>query len=155
MTTTPHSRKSGHATGMAGEFFVMEQLFRLGHQPALTLGNTKHIDILVQTKTGTILTVNVKAVRGKGKWPVGKEGLAGEPNLVFVFLLYEDFENPALPPNAWIMSAKDVETRKRPWIGGSSAVFYHEPNYRPKDLDTFKAPDGWKIFGTQSGKEIV
>ena len=27
----------GHMTGMAGEFAVMEKLFRLGHQPSLTL----------------------------------------------------------------------------------------------------------------------
>ena len=147
METPPNGGNSGHATGMAGEFFVMEQLFRLGHQPALTLGNAKSIDILVQTKQGNLLSVSVKAVRGHGKWPVGKQNLSNRADLVFVFLLYNDFENPAICPDAWIMSAKDVEQRKRPWIDGNSALYYHEPNLEPKDLNTFKAPDGWKIFG--------
>ena len=68
-------RKSGHATGMAGEFFVMERLFRLGHEPALTLGNAKSIDVIVRTKSGNLKTVSVKALRGGGKWPVDKDDI--------------------------------------------------------------------------------
>jgi hypothetical protein len=41
-------RNSGHATGMGGEFLVMERLFRLGHEPALTLGDAKSSDIIVR-----------------------------------------------------------------------------------------------------------
>jgi hypothetical protein len=32
---------------MAGEFFVMERLFRQDHEPALTLGNAKSIDFVL------------------------------------------------------------------------------------------------------------
>jgi len=63
-------RGDGHATGMAGEFFVMEQLFRRGHLPALTLGNAKTVDIFVKTTNGTY-QVSVKSIRGGGKWGVG------------------------------------------------------------------------------------
>jgi hypothetical protein len=62
-------RKSTHETGMAGEFFVMEQLFRLHHEPALTLGNAKNIDIIVRTQSGVLkvsaqLTPSLTAVNG-------------------------------------------------------------------------------------------
>ena len=33
--------QKGHTTGLAGEFHVLELLLRLGHEPALTLGNAK------------------------------------------------------------------------------------------------------------------
>ena len=70
MTPASSTRRDGHATGMAGEFFVMEKLFRLGHEPALTLGNAKSIDVLVRRSDGTLREVSVKAIRGGGRWGV-------------------------------------------------------------------------------------
>jgi hypothetical protein len=80
------SRAYGNSTAMAGEFFVMETLYRLGYQPSLTLGNAKSIDILVETHTKRLFEVSVKAVRGGGKWGVGTENLARRKNLIFVLL---------------------------------------------------------------------
>lgn len=133
-------RKSGHATGMAGEFYVMERLFRLGHQPALTLGNAKNIDIIVSTKSGMLKTVSVKAVQGGGKWPVGKRDLSQKNDLVFVFLLYNSFEDVTTDPDVWIMPAEDVDQRKRAWIDGF-AIYYARKQRMPADLDEFK--DAW------------
>jgi hypothetical protein len=79
-------RKSTHESGMAGEFFVMEALYRLGHEPALTLGNAKLIDILVQTKKGATKRISVKAIRGGGKWGVGDANLSKQKELFFVLL---------------------------------------------------------------------
>jgi hypothetical protein len=61
-------RRSGHATGMADEFFVMEKLYRLGPQSALMMGNAKSIDILVRTALGKVREISVKAIRSGGKW---------------------------------------------------------------------------------------
>jgi len=155
MASTLRVENPGHATGMAGEFFVMEQLFRLGHLPALTLGNAKNVDILVKTKSGRQLSISVKAVRGQGKWPVGTRSLLEETDLIFVFLLYEDFENPASYPKAWIMKAADVEVRKRPWIKDTFAIFYREPQHQPKDLDSFRAPGGWSILVENTDNELT
>ena len=91
----------------------MERLFRLGHEPALTLGNTKNIDILVRTRSEQLRTISVKAVQGGGKWPVGRRDLSNERDLVFVFLLYRSFGNVTTDPDVWIMPAVDVETRKQ------------------------------------------
>lgn len=47
---------------MAGEFFVMERLFRKGHEPALTLGNTKsHLRRLKRSGRPEVLTINGRA----------------------------------------------------------------------------------------------
>ena len=137
------NRRSSHATGMAGEFFVMERLFRMGYEAALTLGNTKRVDILVYDMDGQRQKkISVKTVRdGGGKWGVGHDDLSGEKDLVFVFLLYADFDDPTTNPDVWVMPAKDVETRKRGWLDGASAIYYSGSN-APDDLDKFK--DAWK-----------
>jgi hypothetical protein len=129
-------RKDSHATGIAGEFFVMERLFRLGHEPALTLGNAKSIDIIVQTETG-LKTVSVKAARGGGKWGVDSRDLSGERNLIFVFLRYDKFEDPATDPAVCVMPAVDVQARKRPWFD-KWAIYYSSRENAPRDLADFR-----------------
>ena len=126
---------------MAGEFYVMERLFRLGHEPALTLGNAKSIDIIVRTKAGGLRTVSVKAAQGGGKWPVGKQDLSREKDLVFVFLLYRKFNDVTTDPDVWVMPAVDVERRKKGWLVGS-AIFYAHKQLAAPDLKQFK--DAWK-----------
>ncbi len=129
---------------MAGEFFVMEKLFRLGHEPALTLGNAKSIDIIVRTKNGYLKTINVKSACGGGKWGVNKDDLSKEKNLLFVFLLYKSFDDVKTSPEVWVMPAADVEKRKRPWFE-KSAVYYGVRAHTPSDLEFFK--NGWHLIG--------
>jgi hypothetical protein len=131
------SRRSGHATGMAGEFYVMERLFRLGHEPALTLGNAKSIDILVLTKNGVQKKISVKAVCGGGKWGVDNREVSTENNMIYVFLIYKNFEDVTTDPEVWIMPANEVEKRKKPWFEGSAIYYSHKEN-TPKDLAEFK-----------------
>jgi hypothetical protein len=138
-------RKSGHASGMAGEFFVMERLFRLGHEPALTLGNAKSIDIIVRTSAGKLKTVSVKSARGGGKWGVDKHSLSEieSRDLVFVFLLYKSFEDVTSDPLVWIMKAADVKKRKRPWFD-KWAIYYSHRQQTPADLEDFK--NAWHLI---------
>ncbi|MDW8469978.1 MAG: hypothetical protein RML56_14465 [Burkholderiales bacterium] len=124
---------------MAGEFFVTEKLFRLGYEPALTLGNAKTVDILVRTKSRN-LSVSVKSARGGGKWGVDENDLAADKNLVFVFLLYKNFEDVKTNPEVWVMPASDVDKRKRRWFK-KFAIYYSHKRLRPHDLDKFK--DAW------------
>jgi hypothetical protein len=94
---------------MAGEFFVMEKLYRLGHQPALTIGKAKSIDILVRTTKGNLYEVSVKAVCGGGKWPVGTDDHSLHPNRVFVFLHYRSFGEIYSNPDVFVVPAIEVE----------------------------------------------
>jgi hypothetical protein len=128
---TISQRGDGQATGMAGEFFVMEQLFRLGHTPALTLGHTKMIDILVKTQAGTY-SVSVKAVRGGGKWGVGNFDYNNEDKLIFAFLLYKNFEKVEERPEVYIVPAPIVEREKRPWFA-QHAIYSSHRTLRMKD----------------------
>jgi hypothetical protein len=138
--------KDGHATGMAGEFFVMEQLFRLGHLPALTLGNAKTVDIFVETKKG-IYAVSVKAVRGGGKWGVGKltTDYTSSDKLIFVFLLYHDFEKVSERPAVYVVPAPKVQELKRGWLGDLGAVYYSHPRHGVKD-QLVAYEDNWSCF---------
>lgn len=135
---------AGHVTAMAGEFFVMERLFRLGYEPALTLGNAKSVDILVyKPETSEQKRINVKSVRAGGKWSVGHADLSGDKDLIFVFLLYRDFDDLNTNPDVWVMSAEDVNSRKRDWLNGASAIYYSGSNASP-DLGDFKNENAWK-----------
>ena len=50
-----------HNTNLAGEFWVLSALNRLGIEAQLTLGNKKSVDIIV-IRNSTIYTLDVKAL---------------------------------------------------------------------------------------------
>jgi hypothetical protein len=135
-------RSDPHATGMAGEYFVTEQLFRLGHTPALTLGNAKKIDIIVRTKSGKHFDVSVKAIRGGGKWGVGNVDYSGDKKLFFVFLHYKKFEDPTDRPEAFIVPAVFVERNKRRWF--KQFGIYYSHHKLKANLTSYK--EAWKCF---------
>ncbi len=137
------TRKSGHATGMAGEFFVMERLFRLGHEPALTLGNAKSIDIIVRTESGRLQTVSVKSVRGGGKWPVDGDDHSSDPGLVYVFLLYRAFEDVVTDPDVFVMPAADVQKSRHEWFN-KQAIYYSDARLKPIELERYR--NAWQKY---------
>lgn len=124
-------RRSGHATAMAGEFFVMERLYRLGHQPALTLGNAKSIDILVRSSSGHLYELSVKAICGGGKWNVGTTDLSNRNTLVFVLLHYKDFEDLSSIPEAWVIPSSEVGKLRKNWFK-SQAIYASNDDDRKK-----------------------
>lgn len=122
----------------------MERLFRLGYEPALTLGNAKSIDILAyHPQDRKQLRVSVKAVRDGGKWGVGKDDLSIEEDLIFFFLLYKSFDDLATSPDVYVMPAREVEKRKQPWLNETSAIYYSGIN-KSKDLEYFK--NAWNLI---------
>lgn len=122
----------------------MERLFRLGYEPALTLGNAKSIDILAyHPQDRKQLRVSVKAVRDGGKWGVGKDDLSIEEDLIFFFLLYKSFDDLATSPDVYVMPATEVEKRKQPWLNETSAIYYSGIN-KSKDLEYFK--NAWNLI---------
>ena len=135
-------RRSTHESGMAGEFFVMETLYRLGYEPALTLGNAKSIDILAEKKTGDTIRISVKTIRGGGKWGVGAEDLSSKKNFFFVLLLYRYFTDITTRPEAFIIPAQDVEKIKKAWFN-SSAVYFSNEDDRQK-LKPYK--EKWNLL---------
>jgi len=106
----------------------MEILHRLGHQPALTLGNAKTIDILSKAPAPSkkVYEVSVKAIRGGGKWGIGKEDYSDRKNLVFMLFLYKSFEDINMLPDVWIIPAIDANRIKRPWHNQYGLYLYKE-----------------------------
>ena len=133
----------GQNTGMAGEFAVMEKLFRLGHQASLTLGNAKTVDIFTKSPSGKIYQVSVKAIRGGGKWGVGITDYSPEVSLIFVLLHYAAFDNLQTHPGVWVVPARDVMRLRRPWIGGAYAV-YCGSKAEQASIEQYK--DAWHLF---------
>ena len=121
----------------------MEKLFRMGHQPALTLGNAKTVDILTKSSAGNLYQVSVKAVQKAGKWGVGVTDYSKEKNLIFVFLYFRQFENLELSPETWVIPANIVEKIKLPWLGGASAVYFSNEMQR-EIISKYK--DAWHLF---------
>lgn len=133
--------QKGHITGMAGEFFVVEKLFRLEHEATLTLGNAKSIDIFSKSPSGKLWEVSVKAIRGGGKWGIGNENYGGRAGLVFVLLYYKKFSDLSASPDVWVIPAVQAERMKRQWHK-QYAIFYYR-KYRD-ELVQFK--DAWEYL---------
>ena len=121
---------------MAGEFLVMSQLFRLGHEPALTLGNAKSIDILVRSKSGHLYEISVKAVRGGGKWGATFHDESEKFNRIYVLLLFNDFENIKSLPLTYVIPAVDAEKMKADWRG-DKGIYYSSRTNRPVNLNDY------------------
>jgi hypothetical protein len=135
-------RRSNDATAMAGEFFAMQVLYRLGHQPALTLGAAKSIDILVRTASDRLLEVSVKSVCGGGKWGVGNKDLSARDNRVFVFLHFKSFNDVTRPPEAFVIPAPAVQQLKEEWFHQFAVYFSNQE--RRERLEEYR--DAWARF---------
>ena len=114
---------------MAGEFFVMEALYRRGYQPALTMANAKKIDILLAMPASRTIRISVKAVRGGGKWPVGNSDWKEEQDMFFIFLYYHDFEDVTKQPDVFIVPAPDVQKLKEPWFDSFALYFSNQERW--------------------------
>ncbi|MGJ7523757.1 hypothetical protein ACSFA0_25000 [Variovorax sp. LT1P1] len=130
---------------MAGEFAVLERLYRAGHQPALTLGNAKNIDILSKASTGRIFQISVKAITGGGKWPIGKADYSHEQNLVFVLLHYTAFNNVSVAPHIWVLPATAVMELRRPWFDGFGIYSMNKAYQR--QLEPYR--DRWDLLDAE------
>jgi len=116
-------QRKGHSTGMAGEFCVMEKLFRLGYEASLTLGNAKSVDILAKSPSGRLYEISVKAIQGGGKWGIGKENVSLRKQLVYVLLYYRKFSSIETQPEIWVIPAAHAEKIKQPWLNNSFAIY--------------------------------
>jgi predicted AAA+ superfamily ATPase len=85
-----------NSTHLAGEYFVAAELYRLGYNVGMTIGNAKAIDILVE-KGGHTIAVQLKAIRDKKSvgWPMMKDQLNSRVIYVFV-LLNKSGANPII-----------------------------------------------------------
>jgi len=103
MKVTPYN------TNLAGEFWVLSALNRLGIEAQLTLGNKKSVDILV-IQNSMIYTLDVKALADRYDWPADNIRVFDNPNHIYVFLTFEgEITDPKTSPSVWIIPSDKIQ----------------------------------------------
>jgi hypothetical protein len=101
-------------SGMAGEFLVAGELSRRGYPVSITMGKAKTVDIHADAQEGKTFRVNVKASRYRTSWPIKVDEEKVDENLyyIFVYLRSEKEISEKKPPEYFIVSAKDIISKK-------------------------------------------
>ena len=100
-------RKSGYDTGAASEFLVLSNLYRLGVNAFISLGNKKSIDIIIKAKNGSSVSVDVKSVQGYSSIVVNNVKAAA--NHFIVVVVYKNkFADPTVLPDFYIIPSERV-----------------------------------------------
>lgn len=122
-------------TGMAAEFFVLSQLFRMGLEAYLSQGSKKAIDIRVVHGPDNAISIDVKAVRSYSSLVVNNV-VAGSNHFV-VFVIYNNkFEDLAKVPEVFIVPSCDV--------AAITKHFRAERRVMKGDLAQYK--DNWEVL---------
>ena len=102
-------------TSLAGEFFVAAELFKRGHQVAVTMGNAKAVDLMVQVaNTDRVLTVEVKTLRSPNCFGLHSKALVKDR--IYVFVTLNDIGKP---PSFAIVPGLELMKRKPHFFGSS------------------------------------
>ena len=100
-------RKSGYDTGTASEFLVLSNLYRMGINAFISLGNKKSIDIIIKAKNGSSVSVDVKSVQGYSSIVVNN--VRSATNHFIVVVVYKNkFSDPTVSPDFYIIPSDRV-----------------------------------------------
>ncbi len=106
MPTTP-TRANSFNTGMAAEYFVLSQLFRMGLEAYLSQGNKKSIDIRIVRSAEKAISLDVKAVRAYSSLVVNN--VTPADNHFLAFVIYNNkFEKLETSPEVFIVPSQKV-----------------------------------------------
>ena len=96
-------------TGVAAEYFVLSQIYRLGLEAYISQGNKKAIDIRVIQDDGNPISIDVKAVRGYSSLVVNN--VKANENHFIVFVIYNNkFEDVLTQPEVYIVPSLEVQS---------------------------------------------
>jgi hypothetical protein len=135
---------SAYNSNLAGEFYVLSMLHRLGANATLTLGNKKSVDIAVIRAAGEAVTVDVKALAGKTCWPVDNFHGAKEGHFLALVCFMGKIEDLATVPETYIVPSADVEE-----------LIYHAPGGRKTIERRTIRLSAAKYCGTEAWKQLV
>lgn len=94
-------------TGVAAEYFVLSQIYRLGLEAYISQGNKKAIDIRVIQENGNPISIDVKAVRGYSSLVVNN--IKTNENHYIAFVIYNNkFEDVLTSPAVYIVPSIEV-----------------------------------------------
>ncbi len=108
------SERSRYNTNLAGEFWVLSALHRLGLEAHLTLGNKKSVDIVVVRGPQDLCTVEVKALAKRYDWPADNITEFEKPGHFYVMLSFDGrIAQPLSGPSVWVVPATKIERFKQ------------------------------------------
>jgi hypothetical protein len=127
-------KANSYNTGIASEYYILAQLYRLGYEAYVSLGNKKSIDIRIVKDEKTV-TLDVKAVQGYSSLIVNN--LTYKASHFVAFVIYNNkFEDLKFVPEVYIMSSLDVKTIEK--------SFKDQKRVFKGELQPFK--DNWKCL---------
>lgn len=99
-------------THLAGEYFVAAELSKKGFNVAMTVGNAKKVDLIIEDDEVT-LPIQVKAIalREFVGWPI-RLGSSYSKNLIFVLVVLGKNDEQ---PKYYIVDGEEVTTRTKPY----------------------------------------
>ena len=92
---------------------------RLGNIVTLTLGQTKEIDLFVETPRGREVTVDVKGLKNTTNWPITVKRVRGSNFYVLVTYLNK-FEDPNQSPEVFVIPSGLIGKYLGRWSGTGS-----------------------------------
>jgi len=103
------NRKSSFDSGIASEFLVLSNLFRLGANAFISLGNKKSIDIMIKARNGSAISVDVKSVRDYSS--ININNVVSKANHFIVAVIYKrKFEQPEYLPAFYIIPSSELKS---------------------------------------------
>lgn len=131
---TKNKRANSFDTGIAAEYFVLSQLYRMGVEAYISQGNRKAIDIRVVQNDKSI-SIDVKAVRGYTSFIVNN--VSASKNHYIVFVSYRNrFEEVQTIPEVYIVPSSEVIKLAKPY--GKRKIIM------TKDIAKYK--DNWSLI---------
>jgi len=107
-------RASTFNTGVAAEYFILSQLYRLGKEAYVSQGNKKAVDIRAVISDKKAISIDVKAVRGYSSLVVNN--VKPKENHFIAFVIYNNkFEDVSTLPSIYIVPSKDVPAITKQW----------------------------------------
>ncbi len=107
-----NKRANAFDTGVAAEYFVLSQIYRLGLEAYISQGNKKAIDIRVIQENGNPISVDVKAVRGYSSLVVNN--VKTKKDHFIAFVIYNNkFEDVLTQPEVYIVPSLEVPSITR------------------------------------------
>ena len=149
--------------GLAGEYYVLAQLSARGFIAALTLGNTKGVDILVtnqeinkpfkvevKTTMKRIMYINHPSNKPQYSWPMSiKHESIKDENLIYCFVHISDADEL---PKFFLVPSIDVANQVRDghasWLRNNKGKVKDNPmrNFRIEMDDQNGYENNWGIF---------
>lgn len=114
MTTKTKQRANAFNSGVAAEYFILSQLYRLGLEAYVSQGNKKAVDIRVVLSDNKAISIDVKAVRGYSSLVVNN--VEPKENHYLAFVIYNNkFDDVQILPSVYIVPSRDVPGITKQW----------------------------------------